>query len=120
MKRVIVSCVYGLFGLLAMLGTAAAVYLYPTHAAHGTSVAYYTMILLPTVFLLTGLTSVFWRYWWCLLAGGLTALAVYLYAAEPGNPVWLVFPAVYLVCGSIAGMAGSMLRTERKTLRKST
>jgi len=117
MKRIMLTCVYGIFVLLALWGIGAAVYLYPTHAANGTSAAYFTMVLFPTAFLLAGLTAVFWRYWWCLLVGGTAVLAGYLFAAEPGNLVWLWFLVGYLVCGGLAGLTGRGLCRRKKHLQ---
>lgn len=114
MKQKLAWGIYLLFACLAVLGSIAAAVLYPTHAANGTSVAYFTMIVFPTVFLVTGLSSVFWRHWWVLPAAGAAVLAVYLFAVERESLTWLWLLAGYLVCGIPAGLAGRILRRGRK------
>ena len=114
MKRKLAWGIYLLSACLTAWGILATAVLYPTHAVNGTSVAYFTMILFPTVFLATGLSSVFWRHWWILPAVGAAVLAVYLFAVEGEALTWLWLLAGYLVCGIPAGLAGRVLRRGRK------
>lgn len=114
MKQKLARGIYLLFTCLTAWGILATAVLYPTHAANGTSIAYLTVILFPTVFLLAGLSSVFWRHWWVLPAAGAAVLAVYLFAVERESLTWLWLLAGYLVCGIPAGLAGHVLRRGRK------
>ena len=116
MKRTLLRIAYIFFICLTVLLTVQAVRLYPTHAANGTSAAYYTVILFPAVFLLTGLISVIWRYWWILSAGGILVLAGYLTLNGWMGPNLLVFLAVYLMLGGMAGVTGGFLRKKKSNV----
>ncbi|MBQ8400831.1 MAG: hypothetical protein IJX14_02775 [Clostridia bacterium] len=110
MKRILLWCVYVLFALLAVIGMIGAVYLYPTHAAHGTSAAYFTMILFPTVNLLLGLTGILFRYWWVLEGAAWIGLLVYMIPFINIDLFLFGCMLLYLVLGMSAGFAGGALR----------
>ena len=114
MKRNLAGAAYIVLVCLTILLTGQAVRLYPDYAANGTSAAYFTVILFPAVFLLTGLMAVVWRYWLVLSAGGILALSIYLALNGWMEPNLLVFLFVYLLLAGAAGMAGGFLRKCRR------
>lgn len=111
MKKVILWMIFGILGVFAVVGIAGAVVLYPTHAANGTSVGYFTMVVFPTVFLLTGLAGIRFRYWWVGTAGLWLILLGYLAAAE-GVGAWLLLMLAYLLPAGLAGGCGVFLRRQ--------
>lgn len=112
MKNGILGIFYGIFALSALAGAAASVMLYPTHGANGTSAGYFTMVIFPTVFLLTGLAGIRFRYWWgvtALLWLGLAGYFLTLQETGTGFPFLL---AVYLFLALAAGTSGMLLRRQ--------
>lgn len=112
MKKTVSVILYGIFVLSALAGMLCAAVLYPTHAANGTSAAYFTMIVLPTVFLLAGLTGIRFRYWWILTGVLWLGLAGYLLALQETGTGSAVLLAVYLILSLAAGITGVYLRRQ--------
>ena len=112
MKKRICVFFYSVWALLALAGVVAAVVLYPTHAANGTSAAYFTVILFPTGFLCLGLTGIRFRYWW-IIAGALwLGLAGYLLPLEGTGTGLMLLLAGYLFLALAAGFSGILLRRQ--------
>ena len=114
MKKNILWGIYSVFALLALAGIVSLAVLYPTHAAHGTSAGYFTLLLFPVIFLLTGLSGIRFRYWWVPAAALLLGLAVYLLSFPEVFPILFLY--ICLAAGS--GISGQSLRREIQFSRK--
>jgi hypothetical protein len=109
MKKSILALLYGVLVITALAGVAAAVVLYPTHGANGTSVGYFTMVLFPTAFLLLGLAGIFFRYWLVTVLSSWAGLAGYLLFSESGGLWPFLLCIVYLLLSLSAGVCGTAL-----------
>ena len=110
MKTWICRICYGGFVLLGWLGGIRAVLLFDSHAANGTSVGYFTMIVFPAVLVLLGLTGIRFRYWWIPTGICWLGIGMVLLASGPVEPMLFLLLAVYLLLGMLPGVCGSLLR----------
>ena len=95
---------------MSLAGIVLAIFLYPTHAMHGTSVGYFTIICFPAAFLLLGLTGLRFRHWRAAVGILWSGLAVYLAVSGPVDLSLAVLLAVYLALGLAAGLVSGALR----------
>ena len=110
MKKGILTVLYGVLMITALAGVAAAVVLYPTHGANGTSIGYFTMVLFPTAFLLLGLAGIFFRFWLFPVLLAWAGLTGYLLFSESGGLWPVLLCIVYLLLSLSAGVCGTALR----------